>query len=139
MTALTAKQEAFCLAYLETRNASEAYRTAYKAKAMKPETVHREAKALIDHPKVATRLAELQAQVLERHALTVDDLVAELDENRGVALKALVPQSAAATAATLGKAKLLGFLKDKVEVEHTFVGMAARIRGRAAAAPGEKE
>lgn len=59
---LTPKQEAFCLAYLETGNASEAYRRAYSAENMKPETVNRNAKALLDHNKIATRLAELRAR-----------------------------------------------------------------------------
>ena len=35
---LTAKQEAFCLAYLETGNASEAYRQVYKSDRMKSTT-----------------------------------------------------------------------------------------------------
>lgn len=39
MTGLTIKQEAFCQAYIETGNASEAYRTAYAADKMKPEAV----------------------------------------------------------------------------------------------------
>ncbi|MGU9998175.1 terminase small subunit, partial [Bordetella avium] len=38
--ALTPKQEAFALAYVETGNASEAYRRAYSAERMKPETVN---------------------------------------------------------------------------------------------------
>ena len=41
--ALTAKQEAFALAYLQTGNASEAYRRAYNAENMKPETVNKRA------------------------------------------------------------------------------------------------
>lgn len=34
MASLTIKQEAFCQAYIETGNASEAYRTAYAADKM---------------------------------------------------------------------------------------------------------
>lgn len=56
---LTAKQEAFCLAYLETGNATEAYRRVYRCDSMKPETVNRNAKSLLDHNKIATRLQEL--------------------------------------------------------------------------------
>lgn len=37
---LTPKQETFCLAYIETGNASEAYRQAYDAENMKPDTVN---------------------------------------------------------------------------------------------------
>lgn len=51
MTGLTIKQEAFCQAYIETGNASEAYRTAYAADKMKPEAVHVQACKLQDNPK----------------------------------------------------------------------------------------
>ena len=36
---LTPKQERFCQVYIETGNASEAYRAAYNAEKMKPESV----------------------------------------------------------------------------------------------------
>lgn len=49
MTGLTIKQEAFCQAYIETGNASEAYRTAYAADKMKPEAVHVQACKLQDN------------------------------------------------------------------------------------------
>ncbi len=51
---LTPKQEKFCLAYLETGNASEAYRRAYNAAKMKAATVNRNAKALLDNTKITT-------------------------------------------------------------------------------------
>lgn len=65
MANLTPKQEAFCLAYIETGNASEAYRRAYNAKKMKPETVNRTAKEMMDHPKIAATIAELREKVTE--------------------------------------------------------------------------
>ncbi|WXL23926.1 terminase small subunit [Ectopseudomonas mendocina] len=57
--ALTQKQEAFCLAYLETGNASESYRRSYSAARMKEKQVWEEASKMLSHPKVAQRLAEL--------------------------------------------------------------------------------
>jgi hypothetical protein len=60
---LTPKQEAFILAYLETGNASEAYRRAYNASGMNAATVNREAHSLLEHPKVAPRIRELQNHV----------------------------------------------------------------------------
>lgn len=63
---LTAKQEAFVQAYLEVKNASEAYRRAYNAGKMKPATINRNAKALMDNSKIATRLEALQSEVAER-------------------------------------------------------------------------
>lgn len=113
---LTIKQEAFCQAYIETGNASEAYRTAYAADKMKPETVNRNAKSLLDNNKIATRVAELQGEIKQRHNVTVDSLIAELEEARQAALTAETPQSSAAVAATMGKAKLTGLDKQVIEI-----------------------
>ncbi|EOC3625662.1 terminase small subunit [Enterobacter hormaechei] len=117
MISLTIKQEAFCQAYIETGNASEAYRTAYAADKMKPESVNRKAKELLDNGKIAARVAELQGEIKQRHNVTVDSLLAELEEARQKALSAETPQSSAAVAATMGKAKLVGL--DKQIVDHT--------------------
>lgn len=114
---LTAKQEAFCLSYIETGNASEAYRLNYSTSNMKPETVNRRAKDLMDNGKVTARIAELRGEVMQRHQLTVDDLLAELEEARQAALAAETAQSSAAVNATMGKAKLLGL--DKQILDHT--------------------
>lgn len=108
---MTPKQEAFCLSYVETGDASEAYRRAYSTGKMKPVTINREAKRLLDNPKIATRLAELHAAVVERHEFTVDDMIAQLDEDRKFARECETP--AAAVSASMGKAKVLGFLIDR--------------------------
>lgn len=68
--ALTPKQESFCLAYLETGNASEAYRLAYAAGKMKPETINRTAKELLDNPKIAARLEELTKAATSKAVMT---------------------------------------------------------------------
>lgn len=116
MANLTPKQEAFCLAYRETGSASEAYRKAYSAGKMKAATVNRTAKELIDNPKIAARLSELAEATAARHQITVDDLIAELEEARKAALGAETVQASAATAATMGKAKLLGLDRQMVEL-----------------------
>jgi phage terminase small subunit len=115
MAGLTPKQEAFALAYVETGNASEAYRRSYNAEKMKPETVNRTAKELLDNPKIAARLAELKAAHVERHEITVDDLIRELEEARSIAMAGERQQPAAMVAASMGKAKLLGLIVDKAE------------------------
>ncbi|MGL5649240.1 MAG: terminase small subunit, partial [Clostridium sp.] len=43
MKKLTQKQENFCQKFVETGNASEAYRHAYNVSKMKPESVNRKA------------------------------------------------------------------------------------------------
>ena len=116
MAGLTIKQEAFCQAYIETGNASEAYRTAYAADKMKPETINRKAKEQLDNGKIAARIAELQGEIKQRHNVTVDSLIKELEEARQSALTAETPQSSAAVAATMGKAKLAGLDKQIVEL-----------------------
>lgn len=113
--ALTPKQEAFALAYVETGNASEAYRRAYNAEKMKPAVVMVKASELLANGKVAVRVAEIQSEAVERNAVTVDDLLRELEEARIAANASDKPQAAAMVAATMGKAKLLGFLTEKVE------------------------
>lgn len=118
MAGLTPKQEAFCLAYVETGNASEAYRHAYDAEKMSQDALWVEACKLAAHPKVALRLDELRAAHRERHQCTVDDIVRQLDEDRDFAREHETP--AAAISATMGKAKLLGFLTDKSEVAMTL-------------------
>ena len=104
------------MAYVETGNASEAYRRSYNAEKMKPETVNRNAKALMDNNKVATRVQELRAAHVERHEITVDDLIRELEEARSIAMAGERQQPAAMVAASMGKAKLLGMLTDKTEL-----------------------
>lgn len=116
MTSLTIKQEAFCQAYIETGNASEAYRTAYAADKMKAEAIHVKASELLSNGKISVRVKELQGEIKQRHNVTVDSLLKELEEARQAALGAETPQSSAAVAATMGKAKLTGLDKQIVEM-----------------------
>lgn len=74
---LTPKQEAFCLAYMETGNASEAYRRIYSTGKMKPETVNRTAFDLLQNHKIATRVAELRAAAAERAVVTESRVLEE--------------------------------------------------------------
>jgi len=106
MAGLTPKQEKFAQLYVELGDASEAYRRSYDTSKMKPASVNRTAKAQVDNVKIAARIATLKESHAKRHAVTVDTLVAELEEARQIALG--VPAPSAAVAATMGKAKLLG-------------------------------
>lgn len=116
--ALTPKQEAFCLAYLETGNASEAYRQAYSAERMKPETVSRNAKALLDNNKIATRLGDLRQPVVERAQLTLESHLARLEELSRKAEEA--EQFSAAITAETNRGKAAGLYTEKLE--HTGPG-----------------
>ena len=105
---LTPKQEAFAHAYVETGNASEAYRRAYDAGGMKPETVKKRASELLGRGDVAGTVAKLRGDVQQAHGVTVSALIAELEEARQVARGK--EHAAAMVQATIGKAKLAGLL-----------------------------
>lgn len=113
MAELTPKQEHFSKAYIETGNASEAYRIAYDADKMKAETIHRKASELMNNGKIRARLNELQTEHKERHNMTVDDLIKELDEAREIAKENGNPT--AMISAVMGKAKLLGLDKPQTQ------------------------
>lgn len=111
---LTPKQEKFCLAYIETGNASEAYRRSYNAGKMKDTTVNRNAAALLKNNKVATRLSELQSAAQKRHEVTIDSLTEMLREDRDLARKE--GEANAAINAVMAIAKLHGLVIDKKNV-----------------------
>lgn len=75
---LTPKQEAFARAYVETGNASEAYRRAYNPKKMSAAAVQVEGARLLKHPLVSLWVDESRRQVAEKHGITVERIVAEL-------------------------------------------------------------
>lgn len=113
---LTPKQEKFAQVYVETSNASEAYRQAYDASKMKPETITRKAFDLMQDGNVTARLKEIREELAKASQIDLKDLLEELEQARQAALGCESPQSSAAVAATMGKAKLLGL--DKVIIDH---------------------
>ena len=115
MATLTQKQENFCAAYIECGGGSESYRRAYNAERMKSETIANEASKLLQNPDITVRIGQLRNQAQQRHQITVGDLINELEEVRIIAMKGEKPQCGAAVNATMGKAKLLGYLDVKQE------------------------
>ena len=112
--ALTLKQESFCQAYVETGNASEAYREAYpRSKKWKPEAVNVAASKMLGNDKVSVRVEELKSRHLYRHDLTVDDLVSDLLRIRQKA--ETDGQLGVARQSVMDVAKLLGLVVDKEE------------------------
>ena len=123
---LTIKQEAFARAYVETGNASEAYRRAYNADNMQQITVTKRASELLARGDIAGMVQQLKDKATERHEITVDSLVNELEEARLAALGAENPQSAAAVSATMGKAKLMGLDKQILDLKSSDGSMTPR-------------
>ena len=117
MEDLTAKQEAFCLAYIKTGNASEAYRRAYNAKNMKPATVNRRAKELIDNSKIRARLTELQSEAAEKSKLTLESHLEKLRELRDAA--ADFGQFSAAIRAEIARGKAAGLYREQIDLNNT--------------------
>jgi hypothetical protein len=116
---LTAKQEAFALAYVETGNAAEAYRRAYDVKAATTHSsIYVAASRLMDNPKVMLRVAELQKQAAELCIYTVRDAFEEYEAARKLAMSESASNPSAAVSAVNGKVKLFG-LDQPNKVDHT--------------------
>ena len=110
---LTAKQEAFCLAYLETGNASKAYRQVYKSDRMKSTTIARKAHHLMENGKIGARLDELRAPVRERAQLTLESHLQRLkDLSEAAECKG---QFAAAIAAETNRGRAAGLYVERVD------------------------
>lgn len=111
---LTPKQEAFCLAYLETGNASEAYRRAYKPTTTNANTINRAGKALLDNSKVATRLVEIRRPLVEAAGMTLESHLKRLADLSKKAEEE--GKYSAAVAAEIARGKACGLYVEKTEV-----------------------
>ena len=78
MSKLTQKQEGFCLSYISSGNASKAYRENYDCSKMKEATINRNAKALLDNNKIATRLEELNKAAVTEAVMTRQEALERL-------------------------------------------------------------
>jgi hypothetical protein len=117
---LTDKQEAFVLAYLETGNAAEAYRRAYDVDPSKASNnwIYVEACQLLDNPKIALRLKEVQEEAAK---LSLYNVKAAFDEyHEAIGLAKTTQNPSAMVAAIKGKVALFGLeAPAKAKVEHT--------------------
>ena len=75
---LTAKQEAFCQAIADGKNQSDAYRHAYNAGKMKPETVQNSAYKLLLNGELAARVKSLKQELADKSLWTREQSVAVL-------------------------------------------------------------
>lgn len=75
---LTIKQENFCNYYLESGNASEAYRRAYNCGRMKEKQIWEESSKLLSTPKVSQRVRELKEELKSISDITKERLIREL-------------------------------------------------------------
>jgi phage terminase small subunit len=128
---LTQKQEDFCLAVVEGLNASEAYRRSYCADGMKPETVNRKAKALIDDGKIAARIAELREPAVKSAQVTLEQHLNDLRRLRDMAEDE--GKYGPAIQAEIARGKASGLYVDKLDLNVTdaLAERLARARKRA--------
>jgi len=117
--ALTQKQEAFALAYVETGNAAEAYRRAYDVKAATlHSTIYSAASRLLSDAKIYARVIDLQNQAASLSLYTVKDAFTEYEAARVLAVQEANPS--AAVAAVKGKVALFGLdAPARSKTEHT--------------------
>lgn len=83
---LTPKQEKFCQLYIELGNASEAYRQAYDCLKMQTSTINTKAKELLKNGPITVRIEELQQEHRQCHNLTIDNIIADLQEYRDICM-----------------------------------------------------
>ena len=113
---LTPKQESFCLAYMETGNASEAYRRSYNAGKMLPATISKRAKELLSHGGITGRLEEIRRPVLMKAQLTLEAHLEDLKALRNLAKDAGKYGAAVSAEVSRGKAAGLYVTKPQVDV-----------------------
>ena len=113
MKKLTQKQEIFAQKYVEIGNQSEAYRQSYNAENMKNETILVKACNLLKQDKIRVRVEELKTDHVERHGVTIDKIVEELEKDKEFARECKSASTVVKT--TELKAKLYGLFVDKIE------------------------
>jgi phage terminase small subunit len=111
---LTPKREAFAQAVASGKSQADAYRAAYNCSpSAKPKTVQESASRLMADPKVAARVAEIRAPIVERAGITLDGHLKDLMELREAAKAA--GQFSPAISAEIARGKAAGLYTDKVE------------------------
>lgn len=118
---LTEKQERFVQGLAAGLTNAEAYRAAYDASTMKPNTIYNESCLLAQSPKIAERLKELLAEKGRRNSMGAEKQSERVWRNvwrlaEGEGVPPSVQQAALALAA-----KMAGMMTDKVEIKNENV------------------
>lgn len=123
---LTAQQEKFAQGVASGLSQSDAYRAAYKADKMKPETINKRSSELMQNGAIKGRVSEIQKPIVEKVGITLEWHLAELERMKNIALAKLVEaEKPGEIAALLNQAikaqqsigKDSGVAKDKKEVD----------------------
>lgn len=129
---LTQKQEVFCLAYIESGNASEAYRRAYCAAKMKDKTIWEKASTLLADGKVTARVAELRQAASDKAVVSEARVIKELariglfdpgqlfaDDGSLLPIKNMPPEARAAIAS---------FEVEEIDADGKVIGRVKKIK-----------
>lgn len=110
---LTAKQELFVSAYCA--NGFNATQAAIEA-GYSPDSAREIGCENLTKPAISEAIDSYKLSIKKNHGITISGLIEELEEARLAALNAATPQTSAAVAATMGKARLAGVDKQVVEM-----------------------
>lgn len=116
---LTGKQEKFCTFFIQSGNASEAYRQSYRAEKMGSSSICVEASRKLNHPKISLRLEQLRAHHAKRHEVTVESMTNEYFQALNMAKEMKIP--AVMIKAITALAKLHGLLVERKIIEKESV------------------
>jgi len=116
---LTPKKEKFARVWVETGNASEAYRQAFDVTTENIETIAKNAQKYSNDPDVIKVADRLKREIGRKHDITITKLLEELEQARVAALHQEKPPASAMVAATMGKARLTGLDKQIIEMNLT--------------------
>lgn len=122
---LTQKQETFCLHYIESGNATEAYRKAGYGPGMSDKTVMEAACRLLKNRKVIARVEEIRAPAVAKAQMTLETHLADLQALRDAASEKA--QYSAAISAEIARGKAAGLYVEKSDVKVTTRELPASV------------
>lgn len=122
---LTVKQEAFAQAYVETGNATEAYKRVYDIDPNAlPKTWNEEACRIANTPKVAARVKKLQEMNRKRLEVTVESLTLDFRDAIEFAREQAKPSAVVTALQGLMKLHGLGVERKEVTIKDDLRGMS---------------
>ena len=115
--ALTPKQESFAQNVASGKTQADAYRAAFSAGKMKPETIQQAASRLMANSKVSARVTELRKPIIEEVGYSLE---AHLKRLEGLSIKAAqAGQFGPAVSAEISRGKASGHYVTKVDANIT--------------------
>jgi phage terminase small subunit len=117
---LTPKQEKFAQGVASGMSQADAYRHAYNAEKMKPETIQKRASELMSKGEISGRVRELQEEGAKIAVYTLAEHLSRLDKlSRGAESEG---KYAEAVKAEELRGKAVGFYTERQQIDHTTNG-----------------